>query len=338
MNQATLYVNGIHCQACVVLIDDILGSVPGVTQAKSDLARKQVVLTGDFTDTPDELAARLTPLIAQHGYTLSTEVANHRTKWNEFTYAVPIAAAIVGLFIGLQKLGLINLIGSGEVSYTTALIIGLVASTSSCLAVVGGLVLSVAAASAKAGGRSSSQFLFHSGRLVGFFILGGALGAIGKSFTLGFYGNLTLSLVVALVMFSLGLNLLEIFPKFQKLRLSLPASFGKIITKNTSLTHMLAPLLLGVATFFLPCGFTQSMQLYTLTTGDFWKGALTMLTFALGTLPVLAVLSFTSFSIMSKPWRGAFFKTTGLVVITLALLNLSQSLAVAGIFPPLISF
>jgi sulfite exporter TauE/SafE len=95
------------------------------------------------------------------------------------------------------------------------------------------------------------------------------------------------------------------------------------------------PLLLGAATFFLPCGFTQSMQAYALTTGSFMTGGLTMLVFALGTLPVLALLSFSSFSINNKPWRGVFFKTAGVIVIALAVINLLTTLAVAGIIEPI---
>jgi sulfite exporter TauE/SafE len=94
------------------------------------------------------------------------------------------------------------------------------------------------------------------------------------------------------------------------------------------------PVLLGVATFFLPCGFTQSMQAFALTTGSFTTGAMTMLVFALGTLPMLALLSFSSFSINTKPWRGIFFKSAGLIVISLAIINLLGALAVAGIIEP----
>ena len=98
------------------------------------------------------------------------------------------------------------------------------------------------------------------------------------------------------------------------------------------------PLLVGVATFFLPCGFTQSMQLYTLTTGSFLQGGLTMLAFALGTLPVLALMSFSSFSVQTSGKKGIFFKTAGLIVILFALFNIINSLAAAGFISPLSNF
>ncbi|USN53018.1 MAG: sulfite exporter TauE/SafE family protein [Candidatus Nomurabacteria bacterium] len=84
----------------------------------------------------------------------------------------------------------------------------------------------------------------------------------------------------------------------------------------------------------LPCGFTQSMQFYTLTTGSFFKGGLTMFAFALGTLPVLALLSFSSLGIHNKGQSSIFFKTVGLVVIFFAIFNLLSALVGAGIIDP----
>ena len=98
------------------------------------------------------------------------------------------------------------------------------------------------------------------------------------------------------------------------------------------------PIAIGAATFFLPCGFTQSMQLYTLTTGSFWTGSLTMLAFALGTLPVLAIISFSSLSIRKNTSSGIFFKTAGLIVIFFGLFNLINALASTGIIPPIFNF
>lgn len=50
------------------------------------------------------------------------------------------------------------------VGYETAFGIGFVASISSCLAIVGGLVLSLSASSAREGGTWRTPALFHIGR------------------------------------------------------------------------------------------------------------------------------------------------------------------------------
>ena len=102
--------------------------------------------------------------------------------------------------------------------------------------------------------------------------------------------------------------------------------------------HTLTPLAVGIATFFLPCGFTQAMQIYTLGTGSFLRGALTMSAFALGTLPVLALLSYSSFSIEKSSYAGVFFKTAGIIVLLFALYNLTNSLVAIGLLRPVFSF
>jgi sulfite exporter TauE/SafE len=80
------------------------------------------------------------------------------------------------------------------------------------------------------------------------------------------------------------------------------------------------------------------MQVYTLGTGSFWSGALTMGAFALGTLPVLALVSFSSFSVKDSKYSSVFFKTAGLIVILFALFNLMNSLVVIGLIQPFFSF
>jgi sulfite exporter TauE/SafE len=80
------------------------------------------------------------------------------------------------------------------------------------------------------------------------------------------------------------------------------------------------------------------MQIYTLSTGNFITGGLTMLAFALGTLPVLALVSFSSFSIHDSSKKGVFFKSAGLIVIMFALFNLINALVVIGLISPVFDF
>lgn len=339
MKTYTLHVTGMHCPACPVLIESELNDLPEVSHAKASLKNNYVEITGDFGDKTLEYVARdLTEVLRQHGYTLSQEKQRHSVQWQDFTLAIPIAGAFIALFIILQKLGIVNLVTTADVTYGTAFVIGLIASVSTCMAVVGGLVLSMSANFAKEGDKIKPQLLFHIGRLVSFFVLGGVIGALGSAFQLGATGTFLLSFVVAIILLILGINLLDVFPWAKKLQPTLPNFLGRHINELKSVNHTLTPVLLGVATFFLPCGFTQSMQIYALTTGSFWTGALTMSVFALGTLPVLALLSFSSLSIHTKARSGVFFKTAGLVVIFFGVFNLINSLVAAGLIAPLFSF
>mgnify|MGYP001591028244 CR=1 FL=1 len=338
METYTFHIHGMHCKSCIALTEGELMDLPEVTHAESSLKSHSVDVTGEFGGrTPIAIAAYLTEPLKKHGYTVSLDRQKHRVSWADFTYAIPAAAVFIAVFIILQKLGLVNLAGGGEMTYMTAFVIGLIASVSTCMAVVGGLVLSMSATYAKEGKGIRPQILFHVGRLVSFFILGGVIGVVGSVFQLGGTGTFVLSFIVAIILLILGLNLLDIFPWTKKLLPTLPASLSKRVKGLKSANTTFTPLLIGAATFILPCGFTQSMQLYSLTTGSFLEGALTMTVFALGTLPVLALLSFGSLSI-KKMQTGVFYKTAGLVVIFFGLFNLMNSLVVVGFISPLITF
>ncbi len=335
----TFHVHGMHCSACVLMTESELGDLPHITHVKSSLKRHSVEVMGDFGDkTPEQIAEELTIPLKPHGYTVSVEKQIKENKWSDFKIAIPIALGFAILFVVLQKMGIVNLVNAGNVTYGTAFVIGIIASLSTCMAVVGGLVLSMSATFAKEGDKVRPQLMFHAGRIVSFFILGGVIGAIGAAFTLSASATFVLSLIIGIVMLILGINLLDTFHWTKKFQLSMPKFIAKHAHDVSKLNHTLTPLFVGVATFFLPCGFTQSMQLYTLTTGNFFTGGLTMLAFALGTLPVLALISFSSFSIQKSSKAGVFFKTAGLIVIMFAVFNLINSLVVIGVIPPVFNF
>lgn len=336
-----------HCGACVLLTESVVSELPYVKSVRSDLHDHSLEITGDFGDSTDrEIAFELTALLKSHGYAVLAERISPRKNWSEFRMAIPIAAAFVAIFVALQKMGIVNLINAGDVTYGTAFMVGIIASLSTCMAVVGGLVLSMSATFAKKGDSPKSskadlvrpQLMFHGGRLASFFILGGIIGSISPAFTLSSSAMFVLSFIIGLVMLILGVNLLDTFHWAKKLQPSMPKFIARHAHGVSKFNHTLTPLLVGVATFFLPCGFTQSMQLYALTAGGFLEGGFTMLAFALGTLPVLALISFSPFSIKNDSRSGIFFKTAGLVVIAFALFNLANSLAVMGWIPPVFDF
>lgn len=333
----TFHVEGMHCAACELYLEETLGAVAGVHEVRADLARSLVMVAGELNRPSEALASEFTALVAERGYALKTEATTTKTSHREFIIALPAAVLLMVGFMLLQDVGVVNLVTTDSVNYATAALIGGIASVSTCLAIVGGLVLSLGASAAKANGKWQSQAMFHVGRLGGFFLLGGVIGVLGRFLEFGLVGNVMLNILVAIVMLILGLNLLDTFPAMRKFQLRMPRVFAKYNSTVSNSSHFLAPLLLGVATFILPCGFTQSMQVYTLTTGNFITGGLTMFFFALGTLPVLALLSFSSFEISRKPWKGVFFKAAGLIVIALSIFNLWNGLVVLGFVPNLYS-
>jgi sulfite exporter TauE/SafE/copper chaperone CopZ len=335
----TFHIHGMHCAVCVVVTESELLELSHIKYAKSNLHNNSVEVSGEFGDrTPEVIAEELTLVLTKHGYRLSVEREVKNKKLSDFKIAVPVALTFAVLFVVLQKIGLVNLVDTSQVSYGTAIVVGIIASLSTCMAVVGGLLLSMSASFAKEGDKIRPQLLFHIGRIISFFILGGIIGAIGSAFTLNTGATFILNLIIGLVMLVLGLNLLDVFHFTKKFQPAMPKFLARHAFGLSKLNHSVTPFLVGVATFFLPCGFTQSMQIFTLSTGSFLKGGLTMLAFALGTLPVLALVSFSSFSIKNNSKAGIFFKTAGLVVIMFALFNLINSLVVIGVLPPVFNF
>lgn len=335
----TFHVQGMHCRACELMTESEIGELPEVSSVKSNLKTNSLRVTGDFGDkTPEQIAEELSLPIKKHGYSLSLEKQITEKHWSDFKFAIPIALGFAVFFVLLQKAGLINLVNASKVSYGTAFTIGVIASLSTCMAVVGGLLLSMSATFAKEGDKVKPQILFHSGRIISFFVLGGVIGVLGAAFTLNTTATFALSVIIGLVMLIMGINLLDTFHFAKRFQPSMPKFVSRHALGISKFNHTLTPFLVGIATFFLPCGFTQSMQIYTLTTGNFLNGGLTMLAFALGTLPVLSLISFSSFSIQKSSKSGIFFKSAGLIVIMFALFNLINSLVVVGAIKPVFNF
>ncbi len=221
------------------------------------------------------------------------------------------------------------------VSLGAVFLIGLTASASSCLAMVGGLLLSISAKWSEVHPRMSrlAKFEplmhFNIGRVLGYFLLGGLTGLLGKSLILSVKTTGMMKVALSLVMILLGLNILKLVPK-KFCSIPLPRALWKHLQHLEESESIFAPLLLGAATYFVPCGFTQSMQLLALGSGNFSTGAAIMATFALGTLPALLGISAASTFAHGKAGK-LFFTFAGSLSIFLGIVNIQSGLALTGV-------
>lgn len=334
MKTYTFHVSGTHCASCKILIEDVLSEQDIVKSIQVNLKKETVDIETESNQSVEEIAAMLTSKIKPNGYTLSVEkIAESKKDDGVIWKAIPIGLAFLVIFFVLQKSGILNLGIGGKTTPTTSFIIGLIASVSSCLAIVGGLVLSLSAKISEDNVSDTKTFLlFHVGRLVSFAVLGGVLGMIGNAIGINFTFTAILGLVASLVMLMLGLNLVGVFAKNKLTLHSGVFNFFRRIEHKT-----FTPIVIGFGTFFLPCGFTQSMQVAAISSGSFMSGFLIMFAFALGTLPMLAFLSFGSASFAHGKHAPLFFKSAGVVVIGLGIFALLAGLAGLGIINPLFS-
>ncbi len=332
MNTYTLHVTGTNCASCKILIEGILIEQDFIKSAHVDLKNETVTIETDSDQSSLELAKILTSKIQKNGYVLSVEKSITENQTDGVIWkALPVGLAFLALFFLLQKSGILNLGIGGQITPLTSFIIGLIASVSSCLAIVGGLILSLSAKISQDNESDTKTFLlFHVGRLVSFAVLGGVLGAVGSAIGINFTFTAILGIMASLVMLLLGFNLVGIFAKN---KITLPSGVFNFFRRIEHKTF--TPLILGFATFFLPCGFTQSMQVSALGSGSFISGLFLMLAFALGTLPMLLLLSFGSASFAHGKHAPLFFKSAGVVVIGLGLFALLAGLAGLGIINPL---
>jgi len=334
MNKYIFHVSGTHCASCKILLEDILSEQDFIQNARVNLKRELVEIETESDISPEEIASVLNEKVKPNNYVFSVEkIIEEKKNYNVIWKAIPIGLVFLVLFFVLQKSGILNLGIGGATTPTTSFLIGIVASLSSCLAIVGGLILSLSAKVSQDEGSGKAKkplVLFHAGRLFGFAILGGVLGLIGEALGINFLFSAILGLVASSVMIILGLNLVGVF---KKNNITLPSSIFGFFRKVEHATW--APILIGLGTFFLPCGFTQSMQISALSSGSFMSGFLIMFSFALGTLPVLALLSFGSVSFAHSRYAPLFFKSAGVVVIGLGVFALLSGLAGVGIINPL---
>lgn len=331
MKHVTLHVSGTHCNSCKIFIEDTLNEHTGIEHVQVNLKDHTVSFDTTLDDSTHSLADVLTEKIKHNGYTLTPERRETVREGSVFWQALPLGLAVLALFFLVQKSGIVNFGLGGTVTPVTSLIIGLIASVSSCLAVVGGLVLSLSATvSQDKVSDVRPMILFHVGRLVSFALLGGALGALGGAVGVSFTFTSILGTIASVVMILLGLNLVGVL---ERAHITLPASTFRFFQNVEHKTA--APFVVGAGTFFLPCGFTQAMQVVALSSGSFFSGLLIMTAFALGTLPMLALLSFGSASFANSRYAPLFFNTAGVVVVGLGIFTLLAGLAGLGIITPL---
>lgn len=332
----TYFVEGMHCASCEILIEKKLSKQPGISKVKAFISQNKVEVT-----YCDELPSieNLNQQFAEHGYRFSpTFIKTKVNNKNDFLQALAVFALITTAFIFFERFNVgANISTSASSSVAAFFILGLVAGVSSCAALVGGLLLSMTKRwnelyiGESAAVRSTPFVLFNAGRLFSFALLGGVLGLIGHSLKISTTFSASLSLGVAIVMVLMGLQMLGV-KWASKFQIRLPKKLTGNIADENNFSGKYMPAVLGALTFFIPCGFTLIAQGVALTSGSFLKGAAFMLFFALGTLPMLAAISFSSIKLNSKPALTAKFNyVVGMLIIFFGIFSFNSQLNVLGL-------
>ncbi|MBI5230502.1 MAG: sulfite exporter TauE/SafE family protein [Candidatus Magasanikbacteria bacterium] len=351
-------VDGMTCRSCEITIERKFKKIEGVVKVNVNASKGEARVVYNSAQAPSFDV--LQSAIVNDGYCVRSLAGNHaradrvvaeigekKDQKLSFNQLVGVFVIVVGVLWILSKVGLFKtgfVIGQNT-GFWAVFVIGLIAASSSCIAVSGGLLLSSAARfherfSATGLGRMYPVYMFVIGRVVSYGVLGGLIGLLGKSLSLPQWITGVISLIAALYMLIMGLEMLHIAPSWLRGILPNMASKDlshKVLDAGQKSEHPLAPFMLGASTFFLPCGFTQALQLYALTTGSAVTSALLLFGFALGTAPALLALGWASSSLKGKAGR-LFFQFAGALVVVLGLYNIQNGLTILGYPLPTISF
>lgn len=329
-------IRGMHCKSCELLVESQLKEVKGVERVEVSQV-KGLAKVWFHSKTPSR--HEIYSAVETAGYEVGQkEVLPLFSKnWNDYRHLINAAGILFFLFVLARFVGLGNINASfSEKSIVMAGVVGLVAGFSSCMALIGGLVLGMSARHAELHPEASvmqkfrPHLFFNVGRILGFAFFGGMVGVIGSALQPSPKVLAILTIGVGIVMVLLGLKLVEIFPVLRDKSLTLPRFILKLFGINREIkeySHK-ATFVSGALTFFLPCGFTQAMQLYAISTGSIIQGALIMSLFALGTTPGLLGIGGLSAAFKGKVAKQ-FFATAGLAVILLGMFNITNASKIA---------
>jgi len=333
-------IQGMHCRSCEILIEDKLKEINQIKSVNIDYKTGEAIVDYDGEEAP---LSAIHSAIIDTGYVIGADANSPWFSRNkkEYTNLGMAVIFVVVFYYILKAFGLTNLsldTNLDSPSWGLIILVGLVAGFSTCMALIGGLSLGLStkyAAShpqASAGEKFTPHLFFTLGRVLSYAFLGGLLGYLGAVFQLSSLANGIITIILGVVMLVMGLQLINVFPRLNKIKITLPKSVSRslgIETKSKEYTHWQA-IILGAFTFFLPCGFTQTMQLYAISTGEFGFGALVMGLFALGTTPgLLSIGGLTA--VLSGNFKDKFFKIAGVAVIFFAIFNLTNSYSLVSI-------
>ncbi len=331
-----------HCEGCVALLTEEFKKVKDVENVEINLRKGTAKL---YYENREPQINEARKIARQYGYDVSEKSTSKKEVkemgLKDWVISVVIVFTFVGIYYLLKASGFLSSLNihNENITFGVSFGVGIVASLSTCFVIVGSVII---AFNEKYNSNTSDttfksslipNVLFQLGRIVTFFLLGGVLGLIGGEVNISGKFVSTYTIIVASVMTLLALNVLGIIPSFG---FKTSSKVTKAYSKLKESRNIFAPFLLGFITFFLPCGFTQSMQVFAITSGSFWKGALSLMFFALGTLPILLIVGITASWTRKKRFR-IFQKAMGILILIFAVATFKSGFALIGVNSSVVS-
>lgn len=329
-----LRIGGMTCVNCQNKIEKKLRNTAGIEKAEVSYSTGTASVTYD-TDIISYKS--IVGIIEKLDYKVLTENMGQEP---DSSRAIGILLIIVSLYMLIQQFGLLNLLAPSQLadakmSYGMLFVIGLVTSVH-CVAMCGGINLSqcIPRGDEEDGAKGPFStfrptFLYNLGRVVSYTAVGFLVGALGSVITFSNTFQGILKLVAGVFMIIMGINMLGIFPWLRRFNPRIPRVFAGKIDKEKSNSR--SPLIVGLLNGLMPCGPLQAMQIYALSTGNPFSGALSMFLFSLGTVPLMFGLGAVS-SALGKKFTGRAMTAGAVLVVVLGMSMFSQGVSLAGLY------
>ncbi|HBD00623.1 MAG TPA: heavy metal transporter, partial [Lachnoclostridium sp.] len=329
-------IGGMTCISCQNKIEKKLRNTAGIENVEVSYSAGTAVITFD-TDIISYKS--IVGIIEGLDYEVLTDQEKQGPNGNR---AIGILLIIVSLYMLIQQFGLLNLLAPSQLadekmSYGMLFVIGLVTSVH-CVAMCGGINLSQCIP--KSGDAASDKsrfstfrptFLYNLGRVISYTAVGFLVGALGSVVTFSNTLQGVLKLAAGVFMVIMGINMLGIFPWLRRLNPRMPQIFARKIDKEKSKSG--SPLIVGLLNGLMPCGPLQAMQIYALSTGSPFSGALSMFLFSLGTVPLMFGLGALS-SALGKKFTSKVMTVGAVLVVVLGMSMFSQGMSLSGFQVP----
>lgn len=323
------FVKGMHCASCEILIEKKLLKIKGIKSVEASVGKEEVLLE---YENKRPTAGELNQIFAKEGCLFSDQPIRSKngSRATDAFKTLTIAILLIVGFVLLDRSGLTGLVNvNSQSSLPIFFVFGLLAGVSSCAALVGGMILSLA--KQWAGQKFQPHLLFNAGRLISYAVLGAVLGLIGSRLQFSLTFSSILVIGVSLLMAFLGFQMFGI-SALRRFQFTLPKVITRKVAFESNFKGKWLPFLMGAGTFFLPCGFTITTQGLALLSGSPLRAGLMMLVFALGTLPMLLLIGLSSSRLyQNHRWSENFTKTAGVLVIFFALYNINSQLNLLGL-------
>ncbi len=327
----TWRIEGMHCPHCETAVRRALIGVSGLSEVNVSFPNGTLTALWDEKQLQEkEIDARLRE--AGYGLICGTK----RAGWLREVLRLLSALAAAGiLYLLLTRTAVADLMRAfptarASMGLGALFAVGL-ATSLHCVAMCGGINLAQSAASAQRGAKPSrANILYNLGRLCSYTLIGGIVGALGTALSITNTAKAAIQIFAAAFMLLMALNLLGGFAGLRKFTFRLPESLSKrLLSRSVGKSSFV----IGLANGLMPCGPLQAMQVCALSSGSWWRGALSMCCFCLGTIPLMLGVGLVSGKLnkrFAKPMRYA----SAALVLAMGVSALASGLALAGAVTP----